>query len=264
MRDIPEIRLGSILFSIVDAKEGGEKVFNRWYERDHFFAGCMIGANFFSARRWIATRDLKQKRFPATTPVTPDITKGSFLHTYWILDPYYEETLRWSVDQVLQLHKQKRMEPARDNISTAFYKYRWGVFRDEDGVPPELALEHPYKGVLATLYDRDPGVSQEAFEAWLKGELARLQAGSPVAQSLAFQPEQLPDDAPKYVARVPEDILQRRWLVLSFLEANPREWWDARIPGLEQGAAASGMAQLIYGAAFIPTVPGKDTYLDEL
>ena len=59
MNDIPEIKLGTILFSLAEPKPGHEREYNRWYERDHFFAGCMVGANFFSARRWVATKPLK-------------------------------------------------------------------------------------------------------------------------------------------------------------------------------------------------------------
>ena len=68
MREIPEIKLGTVLFSIAEAKPGHEKEYNRWYERDHFFAGCMVGANFFSGRRWVATKPMKAQRFPAQTP----------------------------------------------------------------------------------------------------------------------------------------------------------------------------------------------------
>ena len=167
MKEIPEIALGTVMFSIVEPKAGHAREFHRWYERDHFFAGCMIGENYFSARRWVATKPLKALRFPADTPITPDITKGSYLVTYWIQAGTYAETLRWSVDQVLQLHKQNRMQPARDNISTAFYRYDWGVFRDPDGVPPELALEHPYRGIAVTMIDRAAGVAEAELSGWL-------------------------------------------------------------------------------------------------
>ena len=225
----------------------------------------MIGANFFSARRWVATRDLKKLRFPAQTPITPDIAKGSYLVTYWILDGTYEETLRWSVDQVLALHAQKRMQPPRDNISTAFYQYVWGVFRDADGVPPELALEHPYPGIAAIMIDRANGVTDAAFSTWLRDEcLPAFTKDSPITMSLCLRPLSLPDDAPAYVPRPAPEILDGRYLLLSFLEAQPQGWWSEKYRALDKAIAESGMARLVYAAPFIPTIPGTDKYVDEL
>ena len=37
------IKLGSMLFTLVEPRRGHEVAYNRWYERDHFYAGCMIG-----------------------------------------------------------------------------------------------------------------------------------------------------------------------------------------------------------------------------
>src|ERR1700759_857865 len=87
-----ENKLRTVLVSIVEPGSGpGEaQAFHRWYERDHFYAGCMMGENYFSGRRWVATKPLKALRFPADTPITPDISRGSYLVTYWILEGTYE------------------------------------------------------------------------------------------------------------------------------------------------------------------------------
>ena len=262
MNEIPEIKLGTVLFSIVEPKAGHAREFHRWYERDHFYAGCMMGENYFSGRRWVATRPLKALRFPADTPVTPDISKGSYLVTYWILDGTYADTLRWSVDQVLQLHKQDRMQPARDNISTAFYRYDWGAFRDADGVPPELALEHLYPGIAVTMIERAAGAE---LDGWLRDTcLPGLMRNSPIAMTLCLRPQQLPDDAPAYVPRPSQDELDRRYLLLSFLETDPRQSWSSPFHALDKAVAESGLGKVIYAGPFIPTVPGTDTYVDEL
>jgi hypothetical protein len=263
--EIPEIALGTVLFSIVEPHRGHEREFHRWYERDHFFAGCMIGANYFSGRRFVATRSLKTLRFPADTPVTPDIGRGSYLVLYWILAGTYPETLRWSVDQVLQLHRQKRMQPPRDNISTAFYRYAWGTFRDVDGVPAELALEHPYKGVAVTMIDRAEGAADDAFATRLRSELLpALMVGSPVAMTLCLRPQTLPDDAPSYVPRPSEEDLDRRYLLLSFLEEEPDARTTAKFRGLDRALTEAGLGCVVYAAPFMPTVPGTDKYVDEL
>jgi hypothetical protein len=265
MDEIPGIALGTVLFSIVEPKAGHAREFHRWYERDHFYAGCMIGQNYLSGRRWVAPKPLKALRFPADTPITPDISQGSYLVTYWILAGTYAQTLRWSVDQVLQLHKQNRMQPARDNISTAFYRYDWGVFRDEDGVPAELALEHPYRGIGVTMIDRAAGACETDLADWLKRDgLSSGMAGSPVAMTLCLRPQALPDDAPSYVPRPSAEELDRRYLLLSFLEADPQVDWSDRFRGFDRALAGSGLGRVIYAAPFIPTVPGTDKYADQL
>jgi len=53
------VRVGSMLFTQVDPARGKEVEYNRWYERDHFYAGCQIGAWNVAGTRFVATRDLK-------------------------------------------------------------------------------------------------------------------------------------------------------------------------------------------------------------
>ncbi len=53
-----EVRLGSMLFTLVEPHRGHELAYNRWYETDHFYAGCMMGPWLFAGRRWVATRPL--------------------------------------------------------------------------------------------------------------------------------------------------------------------------------------------------------------
>ena len=63
MNDYP-ITVGSMLFTMVDPEKGHEVEYNRWYERDHFYAGCMVGPWLFAGKRWVATKELKDLRFP--------------------------------------------------------------------------------------------------------------------------------------------------------------------------------------------------------
>ena len=58
---------GTVLFTLVEPHKGHEVAYNRWYERDHFYAGCMIGRGWFAGQRWISPRRLKDLRFPAAT-----------------------------------------------------------------------------------------------------------------------------------------------------------------------------------------------------
>lgn len=97
----PPIALGTMLFSLVEPQPGHAAEFNRWYERDHFYAGCMSGADFFSGRRFVATRDLKAARMEGPQPLWANSReKGSYLNIYWILRGRRDPALAWSVDQV--------------------------------------------------------------------------------------------------------------------------------------------------------------------
>lgn len=261
-RPVPEIRLGGLLFSLAQPEAGYERHFHRWYERDHFYAGCMAGANFFAGRRWLATRPLREARFPKETPLTADIRDGSFLVTYWILGERVEETIRWAVDQVLRLHAQGRMEAPRRNISTGFYRYAGGVFQDPDGVPAELALDHPFAATVATMLDA--AGDGDALAAWLQeAVLPEAVRESGMAMALCFRPVPLPDDAPDNVARPDADYFRRRVLILSFA----RQWpcaWDRLPRAAEAALAETGRGELVFTGPFIPTIPGTDTYLDAL
>src|SRR5664280_2455302 len=71
------IRLGTMLYTLVEPHKGHEVAYNRWYERDHFYAGCQIGAYNFAGARFVATAPLKGLRYPADglggpSPLVPD------------------------------------------------------------------------------------------------------------------------------------------------------------------------------------------------
>ena len=83
MTDYP-IKLGSILFTLVEPHKGHEVDYNRWYERDHFYAGCMVGPGILAGKRWVATKPYKELRYPERTPIAKDPKLGSYLATYWI------------------------------------------------------------------------------------------------------------------------------------------------------------------------------------
>src|ERR687894_679281 len=72
-----EVELGSALFTLVEPHKGHEVAYNRWYERDHFYAGCMNGPFYFAGRRWVCTRDLKDMRLADREPLFGDDRAGS-------------------------------------------------------------------------------------------------------------------------------------------------------------------------------------------
>ena len=99
------IKLGSMLFTLVEPHRGHEVAYNRWYERDHFYAGCMIGPYQFAGKRFVATAALKALRDPdSSRPPGAEPQTGSYLGVYWVLDGYHDDWNRWAVDQVMALH----------------------------------------------------------------------------------------------------------------------------------------------------------------
>ena len=218
MNEYP-IKLGSLLFTMVEPHAGHEVEYNRWYERDHFYAGCMIGPWQFAGRRFVATRPYKDLRYPSESPITGGADRGSYLATYWVDKSMQDEWGTWGARQVKALHKAGRMFGERDHVDTKLYRYLGGAFRDEDGVPPELALDHGYGGLVAVFGEVPEGEEPAA----VADRLAPLEGSA--AMRLSFRP-------------VP-------------------------IAGMEKELEVAG-ATLLWARPFIPTIPGTDTYADQL
>ncbi len=87
-----------------------------------------------------------------------------------MLDGYFDVWNRWALRQVNALHAAGRMFQERDHVHTLLYNFEWEHRRDPDGVPVELALDHPYRGVVAVFVDRDASVSNEELWSWLRTE----------------------------------------------------------------------------------------------
>ena len=173
---------------------------------------------------------------------------------YCMLACRHDEVVDWAVNQVNWLARNDRMGAAREQVHAGFYHHRWEVLRDTDGVPKELALDHPYQGCVMVMVDRAEDVEQARFDHWLRGEhLPGVLADSPAAMCLGLEPEPLPDDAPSYVRRPPG--LERRTLHLYFLECDPRDCWQDVFAPQERAIADSGLGAVSFTAAFIPTIP---------
>ena len=149
------VKLGSMLLTLVEPHRGHEVAYNRWYERDHFYSGCMVGPYNFAGRRFVATADLKALRDPDPSVITGEPDRGSYVAVYWVLDGYFDVWNKWALRQVNALHAAGRMFAERDHVHTLLYNYQWEHRRDPDGVPVEVALDHPYRGFVAVFIDRD-------------------------------------------------------------------------------------------------------------
>jgi hypothetical protein len=262
MMENPPVELGTILFTLVEPWKGHEVDYNRWYERDHFYAGCMIGPGILAGKRWVATRPYKDLRYPEESPITDGPTdRGSYLALYWVEKSMQDEWGSWGARQVKDLHKSGRMFAERDHVHTKLYRYAWGAFRDADGVPAELALDHPYGGLVAIFGEANG--SREDVDAWYQdNHLPHALNGSAAAMCLSFRPVGIPDDAPADVPRVSGD--ERRFLHLYFLDRDPAEVWEAQFAAHGKELEGTGLGRLLWAGPFIPTIPGTDTYTDRL
>lgn len=248
------IRLGGALVTIVEPHKGHEVTYNRWYERDHFYAGCMIGAWNISGARFVATKDLKDLRYPANSPVIPDPSTGSYLALYWVLAGKFGDWMQWGSAQVKWLHGNDRMYPERDHIHTLMYKYRT-EFEDPDGVPVELALDHRSPYVVVVVGEPAEGTSLDDIDAWFRANDLLGAVGAELT------PVPLPKDA---APGVKADSAENRFCQLWFVDDDlPSTWADTFGP-LGEKFTEAGLGELVLVAPFRATVPGTDTYTDEL
>lgn len=260
------IRVGSALFTMVDPKPGHEVAYNRWYERDHFYAGCLVGPWLFAGRRWVATRALKDLRFPETSPVAVPVDAGSYLATYWVHEGRHREHFAWAIDQVVQLYKDGRGFDERVHAHTVLLHKPWSHYRDNDPVPIELAFDHPYQGLAVVCVDPAEGADTESLNAHLRDEaLPELMAGSSVASMVSWL---YIDPTGGETQRAPMDLgtpagPAQRQVQMFFLDAAPDSDWD-RFRAYAQGLASAGIGKVVFAAPFLPTIVGTDTYTDQL
>ena len=255
------IDVGAMLFTMVEPHRGHEVAYNRWYERDHFYAGCMIGAGNFAGRRWVAPRPYKDLRFIGEARVAADRLTGSYLALYWVLDGMLEEWNRWAYRQLKQLHVDGRMFAHRDHVHTLLYTRDYGVYRDPDPVPAALALDHPFKGLVAVIGEATGDRAE--FDGWFRSEhLPAALRDSAAALCLSFTPMPLLVDAPGVAKSEGSD---EKFVHLYFLDADPLEVWER--DGFAEHAdlvARTGLGRVDWAGPFIPTIPGTDTYTDQL
>jgi hypothetical protein len=258
-----EVRLGGALITMVEPHRGFEHQYNRWYEDDHFYAGAMVGPWVFAGRRWVATRDLQQLRYPVDSPIAQPVTAGCYISTYWQSAGHHDDAVRWGETAMGQnLYPQGRGFTERTHVYTAVSTYEFGVIRDA-GTPmrPEHALDHPFRGLVVEALD--PGDTPRGeLIGWLRDDFAPgTLAGSPIAQCLGFFPGSRP---PSNIPGVPEAPNQGRLITLLwFLDVDPRQCWSHFL-GHGETIAREGRTELQLAAPFIPTIPGTETYEDEL
>ncbi len=263
MKDYP-IKLGTMLFTMVEPHRGHEFEYNRWYEHDHFYAGCMIGRYQFAGDRFVATKRLKDLRYPAETPMAPNPQTGSYLALYWVLAGHHDDWNAWGVEQVTWLHANGRMFAERDHIHTVLYNNEWSHQRDDNGTTAELALDRGYPGLVVNVGELADGATHADIERWTREQWAPNATSQSWGPDLIIDATPLPllDTAPADVPRIGN--AERRFLQLHFLTEDPEQGWADGYANFGADLEASGLATHLWTAPFIQTVFGTDTYVNEL
>jgi hypothetical protein len=261
-----DVAVGGALITMVEPHEGFEAAYNRWYEDDHFYSGAMFGPGVFAGRRWVATRDLQQLRYPKDSRVAQPISRGCYISTYFHQFGHHDEITRWAqVAMADNLYPAGRGFTDRTHVYTTHAPYGFGVVRDADGpMRPWHALSHPYQGMVLEIVDPGDESRRPELARWLEHELIPAQlAGSPISQCLAFLSAPMVGGGAGVVPGVPAVEGQERFIALLwFLDVDPRRTWS-RFLGHGDAIAAGG-GELLLAAPFIPTIPGTEAYVDEL
>ena len=273
MDDYP-VKVGSMLFTMVDPHRGHEVAYNRWYERDHFYAGCMIGPWLFAGGRWVSTRALKDLRFPADSPFARPVDAGSFLSIYWVHEDHEDDHFGWASTQVRWLYDNGRGFNHRNHAHTALYSLVARHHRDADGVPLELALDHGYDGLGVVVVEPTEGVAQDEllsslsadavpslFDGGVGGSSGIALGSTWRVMSRGGQPA---DDAPPPPMSLGTDGGHPDRLVqLLFLEGDPTSSWE-RIRAYAEKVDAGDAGKVTFAGPFLASVVGTDTYTDQL
>lgn len=259
------IELGTLLFTAVEPHKGHEVEYNRWYEYDHFYAGCMVGEHQFAGSRFVSTRRLKDLRTPADSAMCADPMAASFLSIYWVLKGFHNEWTQWAVKTVKELHAEGRMFPQRDHTHTGLYRHRSSAQRTPRGTSIELALDRHFPGLVVTAGELSEGATLDDLTAWTGaggawGARAFAEPWGPeVVGTSTLLP--LPDEAPD----VPKQTgSAERFLQLHFLDHDPEEGWANGWAGWAAALGDAGLGTEVWTSPYIATVHGTDTYTDEL
>jgi hypothetical protein len=240
----PGVRIGTAIVSYIEPHPGLALEFNRWYERDHFPATVTAGPGVFAGARWVATRACKALR-PPRGRLFGDPARGSYLATAWVLPGLQAGWDAWVADAMKELVAQDRMFAGRDHVHTAIYACR-STARAEGGPGAEMALDHGFDGVFAIAVGRDADCDE-----WVD-TLLRHQAARTV---VALRQERLVISTLGEAA-VSDPTGHR--LLLGFVEGDVLELWRTHLAPLVDDPAVG------FASPFLRTIPGTDTYTDDL
>jgi hypothetical protein len=224
----------------------------------------MIGPYLYAGSRWVATRELKDLRWPAgSETIAKPTDAGSYVAIYWVEKGHHGDHFDdWARTQVRALYAEGRGFAERTHAHTILYDHIGAVYRDADPVPIDLALDAVYDGIVAVWFDAKEGdaATREAAESLLPD----LLKGSSIEIASSWTPSAGENDEKD----VPMDLGTRaggpeRLCQLFFLRGDVRGALD-RFHAYTDGVEKAGLADLCLVAPFFRTVVGTDTYVDQL
>lgn len=260
------VKVGAMLFTMVDPHRGHEVAYNRWYERDHFYAGCMIGPGMLAGDRWVAPKALKDLRFPEDSQFAEPVQAGSYLAIYWMNKGQEDEWGAWASTQVWDLYKNGRGFEERSHAQTGLYQFDSSVTAPDHQVPIELALDHNYGGLGVVVVEPTEGATQAPLLEWLAAEGAQtlFAAGAAdIVSSWTLKVSDNPEGASAPMALGAAGGSQDRVVQLCFLDDSLEDHWDA-YQQYAKAIESRGLGRCTFAAPFLPTVVGTDTYTDVL
>jgi hypothetical protein len=232
---VTDVRIGTAVIAYIEPHTGQAKEFNRWYERDHFYAATTAGPGAFSGARWVATRACKAAR-PAGATWFGDPARGSYLTTVWLLEEAQAEWEAWVTQQMSTLRDAPgRMFAGRDHLQTGVYRFVEEQ-HSGSGVSAATAIDHPHAGVV--LLAVPPGTATGTAAALVSDDVPT------VAVLRAEHTLLTTTDPPAHE------------LVLGFTPRDPITAWNNRVTAL--------LDRVGFASPFVRTIPGTDTYTDEL
>lgn len=113
------VKVGHALITMVEPHPGHEHAYHRWYEDDHYYAGAMAMPWMFAGRRWVATRELQELRYPDKSAIAQPVGAGCYLSTYWVTDGRYDDHMKWTVGINKRLNRDGRVYQDRTHVFTA-------------------------------------------------------------------------------------------------------------------------------------------------
>lgn len=261
-------RLGHLIVAIAEPHRDTIETYDRWFEANHMYDAVLVGPGAFAANRYVATRAAKELRRPLDGGVFADATVGSFVALYYLAPGTAEAHFAWSFPQNAWLGATGRNNADRTLVLTWLCDAAAVVVRDGHRVPPQVALDHAYAGLVMAWIERPDDVSLDDLQADLvETHLPVLLRDAPAVQQVQlWAPRDFPDTngtptTPGSVVVNP--AVGRQLLALCFLDHDPVTAWPAAFDALGARLAHAG-ARLRLLAPFVPTVRGAGTRLDEL
>jgi hypothetical protein len=224
----------------------------------------MIGPFLFAGSRWVATRELKDLRWPHEEEVAKPWDAGSYVAIYFVEAGHHQDHFAdWARPQVNRLYGQGRGFLERRHIHTVLFDPIGAEYRDDDPVPVELALDARYDGIVLAWLDATAGTAAD-----LHGKLGALSRELLTGSSIEIVSSWTPSAGENEPKNVPMDLGSRaggpeRLLQMFFVRGNV----TAILPALRRytdAASAKGWIHTRLVAPFVATKIGTDSFVDEL